>query len=190
MKKILAAAAFAATMVVGSSASAAVVFTTGTPTSSNPAASVDLTVNTVENIVGSLVAGALVSFEFTVLELLTVTGISFSGTGPTAPGSRDPLEDVLFGFTTTPTTSFAAIQSVGASSAALGFLPVTGVPGGPDMNVGDVFNIFVLNNSAAKIGLTNTVTTGDVTPIPVPAAMPLLAGGIASLVLFRKKKRS
>jgi hypothetical protein len=121
MKKLLAAATLAATLIVGSAASAAVVV--WNPSSVTPAgalliSAVDIGVGDFVNVTEILTPGDTAQFVFTARAALRIDEISVSGTG-TANG----LSSSLFGLTSPASMSFSTIFGSPGSSSASGGLP-------------------------------------------------------------------
>lgn len=181
MGNILKAALVAAGLIAGTSASAAVVVYTPTavaPSGATLVTTVDISVGEFITAVEILVPGDKAEFTFTALEALRVSTIALSGTDNS--GGLD-LGNVEFGFTAATTDTFANITSFGATGAAFDFL------GGFDMAAGDAFTIFWEDGISAPVGLTASFQTSE---IPVPAALPLLLGGIAALGAVARKKKN
>lgn len=181
MKNILKAAFFAATMVASSAASAAVVVYTSTPAAPVGAASitaVDLAGDEFVTVTEVLAPGDTAQFTFTALADLTVSNIAIAGTGNN--GGID-LGNVEFGFTSATTQVFSSITTFGSTASAIAVL------GGFSMIAGDVFTIFWEDGVSAPVGLTASFST-TTTAVPVPAALPMLAGGLALLGMARRKK--
>lgn len=180
MKRIIAAAALAAFMAAGSIANAAVVVfqTNAVPSAQNKVQTADIAVNQFVTATEILLPADTGEFTFTALERLNVSSISLAGTGIGAAN----LGAVRFGFTDSKTSSFGVNGTVtsfpGGSSSATAFLP------GGTMDAGDVFTIFWSGGLTSPVGVTASFFT---TPVPVPAALPLLVGGLAALALVRRK---
>jgi len=177
MKKLLAAATLAATLIVGSAASAAVVV--WNPSSVTPAGAllitpVDIGVGEFVNVTEILTPGDTARFVFTALEALRIDGISVAATG-----EINELQQTLFGFTFPASIQFTNFFGTATSASAVGTLP------GFSMAAGDMFTIFWRDGIVTPVGVSTFFQT---TPIPVPAALPLLAGGIAALGLLRRRQ--
>lgn len=179
MKNILKAAFVAATLVAGSAASAAVVVYTSTTTTPTPATSittVDMNAGDFITVTEVLVPGDSAEFTFTALEALKVSNIALAGSG--SNGGTD-LANVEFGFTSATTQQFSTIIDFGGTAAGSATL------GGFILGAGDSFTIYWEDGIIAPVGLTASFFT---TAVPVPAALPMLAGGLALLGLARRKK--
>jgi hypothetical protein len=184
MNKILKAAFLAATLAVGTSASAAVVvFNAGgsvTVTPSTPIAT-DISVGDFVIANESLDPLGTNTFTFTALEDLVVSTIALGGVGT---NTGFDLAQVRFGFSATPTTPFSTIVPNPDTASANGTLP------GLSLLAGSSFTIFwesVAPAAGAPVGIQASFFTSEPPPIPLPAALPLLAGGIALLGLVRRK---
>jgi len=115
------------------------------------------------------------SFTFTALETLRVLGVSF-----TSNGSAADVVKTAVSFEGGPLTSFSPVGTPGASTGVQVF-------GAFGLAAGESFT-FLLD--VADVERTALLTARfETTSIPVPAALPLLLGGIAALgVVSRKKK--
>jgi hypothetical protein len=182
MDKLFKAALVAAGLAAGSTASAAVVVytpTAVTPSGATLTVSADISVGQFVSAAEVLVPGDDAAFTFTALERLRVSTIALSGSGNN--GGSD-LANVEFGLTAATTGTFTSITSFGSSASAIASLP------GFDMLAGESFTIFWEDGVSAPVALTASFST---TAVPVPAALPLMIGGIAALgAVARKRKKS
>lgn len=182
MNNILKAAFVAAGLVAGTSASAAIVVYSPTAVAPPPANLVtarDISVGNFISATEVLAPGDTAEFTFTALEALRVSTIALSGTGNN--GGSD-LGNVEFGLTSATTNTFSTIISFGKTASAFDSLP------GLVLAAGDSFTIFWEDGIAAPVALTASFST---TAVPVPAALPLMIGGIAALgAVARKKKKA
>jgi len=184
MRDIVQVGIVAAGLVMGTSASAAVVIynpiTDGpTPIGSTLVTSDDLVVGDTVTATEELLPGDKAEFTFTALEDLRVSRIALSGTDNR--GGLD-LANVEFGLTSATTDTFDSIVSFGLTGAAFDSLA------GFTLDAGEAFTLFWEDGIEAPVGLTASFQT---TAVPVPAALPLLLGGIAALgAVSRKKKKA
>jgi hypothetical protein len=183
MTNIVKFALTAAAIAFGSTASAAVVIFTPAagPSPSAPppiVESFDLTGGQLVTAAEVLLPDQTASYTFKALNSLTVSDIAFGGTGNNAGAD---LGSVTFGLTSPPTNSFSSIVVSGTSSAGTSFLPGFTVAGG------DSFTIFYADGISAPVSVDFSFST---TPVPVPAALPLLIGGVAALGAVARKKKA
>lgn len=183
MKRIIVAAAFAALMTAGSVANAAIVVfnQNALPTAANKVTTADITVGDIVVANEILFPADTAQFTFTALKDLKVSTISLSGVGVGA----NNVGAVKFGFTDLNFLTFGINGTVvpfpGGVASAFASLP------GGTLKKNDFFTIFWAG------GLNNPVGVGAsffTTAIPVPAALPLLIGGIAALGLVARKRRT
>jgi len=182
MKHILAAAALAALMTAGSVANAAIVVfqANAAPVAANKVSNADISIGDFVVATEILAPGDTAEFVFTALEKLRVSTISLSGSGV----GKTNLGFVRFGFTDALGQSFMTDGSVAVtngSAAATAFLP------GGVLNKDDVLTIFWGGPLTSPAGVTASFVT---TAVPIPAALPLLLGGIAALGVASRRKRS
>jgi len=150
------------------------------------AASVDIAANVVSNELEFLSPGDDVKFTYTALEELLITGISLSATAA-LEAFADPLATVQFGFAFPATEDFSMIVPSGTTAAGLGNLEPADIPfSGASMVAGDMFDIFVSNNSAENVVMTVTVATA---PVPLPASVLLMLAGLGALPIVSRRKR-
>ncbi|MGS4947990.1 VPLPA-CTERM sorting domain-containing protein [Meridianimarinicoccus sp. RP-17] len=181
MNIFLKAAVVAAGLIAGTSASAAVVVytpTAVTPTGATLVTNVDLNVGQFITATEVLAPGDSAEFTFTALERLRVSTIALAGVDN---NSGIDLGNVEFGFTSATTDSFSTIVSFGATGSAIDSLA------GLTLEAGESFTIFWEDGLSAPVGLAASFRT---TAIPVPAALPLMIGGIAALGAVSRKKKN
>lgn len=180
MNNILKSALLAAAVVAGSSASAAVVVynpTSVTPSTANIKTEVPLSVDDTVSISETMLPGDTYQYEFTANSAMRISNIALSATG----FSFADVSNVEFGFTAVTTGTYT-VTDLGAIFAGVGFLP------GFKIGAGEKFSIWWEDE-----GIVLPVTFGasfQTTAVPVPAALPLLIGGIAALGVASRKKRS
>lgn len=181
MGNILKAALVAAGLIAGTSASAAVVVYTPTavaPVESTLVTEVNISAGEFITAVEVLAPGGSAEFTFTALERLRVSTIALAGTDNR--GGLD-LANVEFGFTAATTDTFLNVTSFGPTGIAFDSLA------GFEMEKDDVFTIFWEDGVSAPVGLSASFLT---TAVPVPAALPLLLGGVAALGAVARKKKT
>lgn len=167
-------------MAAGSVANAAVVVfqTNAVPTAANKITASDIAVNQFVTATEILLPADTAEFVFTALESLVVSSISLSGSGVGASN----LSMVRFGFTDSRTSSFGTDGTVtafpGGTASATAFLP------GGILNAGEKFTVYWSGGLTSPVGVTASFFT---TAIPVPAALPLMVGGLAALAMVRRK---
>lgn len=184
MNFITKAVAIAAMMVVPSFATAAVfnpLVISGSnstfvpPAPANPINNVDITAP--DTFFQTVVASGTgtVTYNFKALSPLIVSNLSFTTNGTAANVAKTYIS-----FNGGPDMFFTPFGTSAASTGSLFFSPFT-------MNTNDIFT-YVYGFSGPNLP---TLMTGQfsTTPIPVPAALPLLLGGIAALGVASRKKR-
>lgn len=123
-------------------------------------------------------AANAVTFSFDAASQLSVTGISVSGTGKLAD-----LAKITYTLSTLAGTYTFALTDVPFSTADSG----TGGFAGFDMAAGQIESITFSTTGT----LSDNVTLGATVltaPIPVPAALPLMLGGLGGLVALGRRK--
>lgn len=184
MKNLLATLAVVGTVLTGGIASAATVIIVAggtTPAPSNKISTASIPGNAFVTSNEILTVGDTAEFTYTALKKMTVSDIALSGT---SSQSGDNMAKIVFGINSTPTTNFSSITSNAGSGSGQGSLP------GLSLLAGESFTIFWATTSDI-IGTAGITASFSTSAVPVPAALPLLAGGIAALgVAGRKKKRS
>ncbi|MEV8466547.1 hypothetical protein AB0T83_07095 [Fluviibacterium sp. DFM31] len=183
MKAILRGAAVAAALLTANAASAAVVvYGAGpTPAAVNALVMTDISVGDTVNVADVLSPGDLDEFKFTALERLRVNTIALSATS-----SRATVRAIKFGLTSATTSSFlndGQIFTFGPTSS-VGVASLNGFV----MNAGDMFSLYWTESGATSAASINaSFTTSEV---PLPAALPLLAGALGLLGMARRKAKS
>ena len=129
-----------------------------------------LTVAVTEILVPGCAAGPVI---FVATKALRISDIALSATGTAAN-----IGKVRFGLTPATLTAFSTI--VPAGRQAFGGAPL---PGGT-LARGDVFTIYLAETIDAPVSITAAFATSA---IPLPAALPLLAGALGVLGLARRK---
>ncbi len=164
-------------------ANAAVIYqlsNTGTSLTMLPAAAapVNTTIVAPETYTESILAFGTDSFEYnyTALTALTVLGVSF-----TANGRAADVAKVSLSFDGAPFASFVPVGNVNASTGEFSF-------GGFSLGAGEKFSFTLNYNGVVAPVLANAFFQTAV--IPVPAALPLMLGGIAALGAVARKKKN
>lgn len=183
MKHLLKIVAVSAALVVAGVANASTIVIVGggsLPTNSNTVETADIPAAAFVTTTTTLGLGDTAEFTYKALQDLTVSSISIGATG--SKNGVD-LASLVFGFTNPPTTSLLNIQTQGGAASGTGFLP------GFTMAANDTFTIFWDVTNTGPVGVSASFFTTAV-PIPVPAALPLLLGGIAALGIASRKSRA
>ena len=164
MKRFVTALATVASLSLASAASAAVVIDDGsTPNPTNHIVTANIYAGVSVSLTQVLAKGDTAQYVYTALERLKFSDIALSGT------------DSKSG------TGFPVIGSFGSTGFAGGSLP------GGIMQAGDTLTIYWSNGNVGQVPVTASFSTSDV---PLPAALPLLAGAIAALGIARRRKVS
>lgn len=117
------------------------------------------------------------NFTFTALETLNVLGVSFTSNGTAADVAKTGVS-----FNGGPLTAFVP---TGLPNAATGSQTFAGF----SMLAGESFSFLLDVNGVTETALLSA--RFETTAIPVPAALPLMIGGIAALgAVARKKKKA
>ncbi len=179
MNTMIKSGVFAAAMLAGSLASAGtVIFDPNNPPPSGgntiittdlygPALSVALT--------QTLLPGDSYEYRFTFSKSLRISDIALSATG-----TASNVANVEFGPTSATTMVFTTIVPTGTQSFGGASLP------GGTYAKGSTFSIFWEDGIDAPVSITASFVTST---IPVPAALPLLAGALGALGLARRKTK-
>ena len=172
--------AVSAALTIAGGAHASTVVTTGgsTPSDANLIETANLPVNASVTTTETLGLGDTATFTYTALEDLKVNTISIAATG-TKDGAD--LATLVFGFTNPPGTPLSSILTSGGSANGTAFL------GGFTLFKDQSFSIYWDAVNAGPVGISASFSTAV---IPVPAALPLLIGGIAALGVVGRKKRA
>ncbi|WP_193142566.1 MULTISPECIES: hypothetical protein [unclassified Meridianimarinicoccus] len=183
MKAILRVTAVAAALLTANAASAAVVvYGAGpTPAAANAMVLTDISVGNTVNVADVLSPQDLDQFKFTALERLRVNTIAL-----TATGTRATVRAIEYGLTSSTTMSFlndGQIFTFGPTSS-IGVASLNGFI----MNAGDMFSLYWSGaNTQSPASINASFTTSEV---PLPAALPLLAGALGLLGMARRKAKS
>ena len=117
-----------------------------------------------------------VLYTFTALEALTVEGASFTSNGTSASVASTSLA-----FDGGPITAFTPSGGSGAATGTFNFAPFT-------MDAGDQFTFEIFSDSTAPPALLTAYFQTSI--IPVPAALPLLGGGLLLLAGLRRRAKT
>ena len=121
----------------------------------------------------TLLPGDSYEYVFTFAKALKISDIVLSATGTAAN-----IANVEFGLTPATTMVFSTIVPTGAQAFGGASLP------GGTFAKGSSFTIYWEDGIDAPVSITASFTTSAV---PVPAALPLLAGALGALGLARRK---
>ena len=179
METMIKSGIFAAAMLAGSIASAGtVVFDPNNPPppSGNTIITTDLYAPGLDVAVEQiLLPGDTYEYVFTFSKNLRISEIALSATGTAAN-----IANVGFGLTSAATGSFTTIVPTGVQAFGISSLP------GGTFAAGDTFTIYWEDGITAPVGISASFSTSTV---PVPAALPLLAGALGALGLARRKSK-
>lgn len=183
MKNLIKPLVVVAALIAASAASASTVIVgpgTPTPVSANKVSTADISIGNAVSVTETLLGTDTAEFTFTALERLRVSTIALAGTDA---NNGTELAKVRYALNGTPVTPFPLIVPNGQSASASGFIPSF------NLDLGSSFTIFwdLVAPAGTPIGITASFNT---TAVPVPAALPLLVGGVALLGAVARKKRS
>lgn len=182
MNKFLTAAIFAASMVISSAVSASVITFNSTsvfPAGGAPIGPISISAGDfVLADVPALGSNDSIEFIFEAVGDIVISPISMTGNG--FNGGAD-LATVKFGFSLPATDTWSAINGIGGVGNATGFLG----PVPTTFSDGSQFSIFWQTGATDNVvGLRANFL---VSAVPVPAALPLMVGGLAMLGFARRK---
>ncbi|MCA8880160.1 MAG: VPLPA-CTERM sorting domain-containing protein [Rhodobacteraceae bacterium] len=181
MNKVACSAAIAAGLFAASASSASVVVYNGSnPSPSNYTQSANIFAGAFVSLTQNLLPGDTAQFIYTAITPLKIASIATSGTDA---NDGNDLAGIRFGFSSTPTDQFSTIVSSGGGSGwAGGTLP------GLTMQAGDTLSIYWSDTGAT--GPVSVTASFDTAAVPLPAALPLLAGALGALGFVRRRAKS
>lgn len=179
MSTMLKSGIFAAAMLAGSIASAGTVIydpNNPPPPSGNTVINTPLTAAGLDiAVTQTLLPGDSYEYVFTFTKALKISDIALSATGTAAN-----IANVEFGLTPATTMVFTTIVPTGTQAFGGASLP------GGTFAKGSSFTIYWEDGIDAPVSITASFTTS---PVPVPAALPLLAGALGALGIARRKHK-
>lgn len=126
----------------------------------------------------SLAPGDTVQFRYEATERFSITGFVIAATG----SNFSDLFDLRFDLTTPPGQSLDSIVALANNFTGNGSLSSL------ILNKGQMFSLFFAAD-ASNIGPVGVTANFKTTVVPIPAALPLLLGGIAALGAVARKKK-
>lgn len=177
MNTMIKSGLFAAAMLAGSIASAGTVTydpNNPPPPSGNTIITTDLYAPGLDvAVTQTLLPGDSYEYVFTFSKALKISDIALSATG-----TQTNVANVNFGLAPAPTGVFTTIVPTGTQAWGGASLP------GGAYAKGSSFTIYWTDGIDAPVSITASFTTSAV---PVPAALPLMAGALGALGLARRK---